>query len=226
MYDFISLPFYAGKHFPERVSVYARRVKEKLSLKLLQYIKHPARVVEIHNTVRSVRNHGIDARDRLRVFVKVIEAELYAQFVRVETDFVKTWTLSAHSTLVGHVNAGAIRSYGNTALSGTPFSEQFYVGGANSIRAFTARAIGPGSFPGMPNNRQFAYVLQNGDLKLVANLEYRTRLFGKLGGALFVDVGNVWNWEDIHFEGSEFDDPESQWAAYVFNALFLCIPFA
>ena len=144
----------------------------------------------------------------------------YAQFVRVETDFGKTWTLSAHSTLVGHVNAGAIRSYGNTALSGTPFSEQFYVGGANSIRAFTARAIGPGSFPGMPNNRQFAYVLQNGDLKLVANLEYRTRLFGKLGGALFVDAGNVWNWEDIHFEGSEFDDPESQWAAYVFNALF------
>ena len=132
----------------------------------------------------------------------------YAQFVRVETDFVKTWTLSAHSSLVGHLNAGAIRSFGNSDLDGTPFSERFYAGGANSIRAFTVRSVGPGSFAGIPGNKQFAYMMQNGDLKLVGNLEYRTRLFGSLGGALFLDVGNVWNWEDVQFDNSDFDDSE------------------
>lgn len=132
----------------------------------------------------------------------------YAQFVRVETDFVKTWTLSSHSSLVGHLNAGAIHSFGNSGHDDTPFSERFYVGGANSIRAFTVRGIGPGSFAGVPGNKQFAYVLQNGDLKLVGNLEYRTRLFGNLGGALFLDMGNVWNWEDMHFEDSDFDDSD------------------
>ena len=132
----------------------------------------------------------------------------YAQFVRVETDFVKTWTLSAHSSLVGHLNAGAIRSFGNSDLDGTPFSERFYAGGANSIRAFTVRSVGPGSFAGIPGNKQFAYMMQNGDLKLVGNLEYRTRLFGSLGGALFLDVGNVWNWEDIQFDQSDFDDSD------------------
>ena len=132
----------------------------------------------------------------------------YAQFVRIETDLVKTWTLSSHSTLVGHLNAGVIRSFGNSSYGDTPFSERFYVGGANSIRAFTVRSVGPGSFSGIPGNKQFAYVLQNGDLKLVGNLEYRTRLSGNLGGALFIDMGNVWNWEDIQFDESNIDDPD------------------
>ena len=132
----------------------------------------------------------------------------YAQFVRMETDFVKTWTLSSHSTLVGHLNAGVIRSFGNSSFDDTPFSERFYVGGANSIRAFTVRAVGPGAFAGTAGKKQFAYIFQNGDLKLVGNLEYRTRLSGNLGGALFFDIGNVWNWEDLQFDESDFDEPE------------------
>ena len=47
-------------------------------------------------------------------------------------------------------------------------------------------------------NRQFTYLMQNGDIKLVANLEFRTRLFGSLNGAVFLDAGNVWNWKDEH----------------------------
>ena len=50
--------------------------------------------------------------------------------------------------------------------------------------------------------------MQNGDLKLVGNLEYRTRLSGNLGGALFIDMGNVWNWEDIQFDESNIDGPD------------------
>lgn len=114
----------------------------------------------------------------------------YSQFLKIETDFTKTWTLSSHSQLVGHVNAGAIWSYGNSDW--IPNSELFYVGGANSIRAFSVRSIGPGSFAGFSDNAM-SYIFQNGDLKLVGNLEYRHRLFGSLQGAVFIDAGNVWN---------------------------------
>ena len=94
---------------------------------------------------------------------------------------------------MGHVNAGVIYVFGNSDMS--PFSERFYVGGASSVRAFGVREIGPGNF--VPeNNRQFAYLMQNGDVKFVANLEYRTRLFGNLHGAAFLDAGNVWNLDD------------------------------
>ena len=114
--------------------------------------------------------------------------------MRVETDLTKTWTLDAKTQLVGHVNAGIVYSYGNSTEA--PFSENFYVGGANSIRAFTVRSIGPGSFKGIPGDRQFSYLMQNGDTKLVMNLELRRRLFGNLYGALFLDAGNVWSSAD------------------------------
>ena len=114
----------------------------------------------------------------------------YAQFVRLETDFTKTWTLG-QSSLVGHLNAGVLCYYGNSPDA--PFTEQFYVGGANSIRAFRARDIGPGAFSDYTAfDRQTAYLLRNGDLKFVGNLEYRCPIFGNLKGAIFLDVGNVW----------------------------------
>jgi len=120
----------------------------------------------------------------------------YAQFVRIETDLTRSWHLGKNQSLVAHLNAGAIRSFGNTGINETPFSELFYAGGANSIRAFGVRTIGPGSFAGLPGDKQFNYLMQNGDLKLVANLEYRAPLFGSLHGAVFLDAGNVWRWKD------------------------------
>ena len=114
----------------------------------------------------------------------------YSQFLKLETDFTKTWTLDAHSKLVGHLNAGVIYAYGNSDW--LPNSEMFYVGGANSVRAFPVRGIGPGAFPGF-NDKAMSYLIQNGDMKLVGNLEYRRQLFGSLYGALFIDAGNVWN---------------------------------
>jgi outer membrane protein assembly factor BamA len=84
----------------------------------------------------------------------------------------------------------------------------FYAGGANSIRAFPVRSIGPGAFPGLGGNNQFSYVLQNGDMKIVANLELRQRLFGNLYGALFLDAGNVWNSRDWSITTSDLDDSQ------------------
>lgn len=124
----------------------------------------------------------------------------YAQFLKVETDYRKTWQVTDHSQLVGHVNAGVIWSYGNA--SAAPYSEQFYVGGANSIRAFNVRSIGPGRY--YTNQSRLSYMDQTGDIKFQANVEYRPRLFGNLYGALFVDAGNVWAMRDDGYrEGSK-----------------------
>ncbi len=127
----------------------------------------------------------------------------FAQFLKVETDFVKYWKMGEKSTLVGHVDAGVIWSYGNSVES--PYTERFYVGGANSIRAFTVRGIGPGDF----DISEFPYILRTGDIKFVANLEYRPQIWGSLYGALFLDAGNVWNM-----------DKEYAYGAFKFNTFY------
>ena len=147
-----------------------------------------------------VQGNGWRQRD------KTLFKNPYSQFVKIETDLTKTWTLGLQTKLVGHVNAGVMWSYGNSTSG--PFSEMFYAGGANSIRAFPVRSIGPGAFPGLGGSNQFSYVLQNGDTKLVANLELRHRLFGNLHGALFLDAGNVWNSEDWRLPTDDLDDGE------------------
>ena len=127
----------------------------------------------------------------------------YSQFLKLETDITKTWPMDSYSKLVAHANAGIIYTYGNSDWA--PNSELFYVGGANSIRAFTVRGIGPGRFPGLAD-KATSYLVQNGDLKFVLNLEYRRQLFGSLHGALFLDAGNVWTIRDTN-TGSLADTP-------------------
>ena len=126
----------------------------------------------------------------------------YSQFLKIETDFTKTWTLGKNSSLVAHLNAGYIYPYGNS--NWVPMAEMFYAGGANSIRAFSVRGVGPGAFPQL-NVKNYGYIFQNGNAKFVANLEYRRQLFGNLFGALFLDTGNVW-YTDETFGGDEYFD--------------------
>lgn len=114
----------------------------------------------------------------------------YSQFVKLETDFTKTWTLNSSTRLVAHLNGGYIWCFGNSTYA--PNSELFYVGGANSIRAFSVRGVGPGDVESF-GDRATDYLLRNGNMKLLGNLELRQRLFGSLHGALFLDAGNVWN---------------------------------
>ena len=126
----------------------------------------------------------------------------YSQFLKIETDFTKTWTLDAASKLVGHINAGYIHVYGNSVWS--PNSELFYVGGANSIRALNVRGAGPGAVRSFGNNAA-DYILRNGSIKFVCNLEYRRQFFGNLYGAVFLDAGNVWTPPGKHFGDSTID---------------------
>lgn len=112
----------------------------------------------------------------------------FAQFLKLTTTLRKTWQTGTKSQIVGRVTGGIIWAYGNSERA--PYNEQFYIGGANSVRAFTVRSIGPGKYVAPSTN--YAYLDQTGDLKLEANLEYRFNLLGSLYGALFLDAGNIW----------------------------------
>ena len=101
--------------------------------------------------------------------------------------------LSGEHKLVGRVALGAAHAYGNSAQ--VPYSEQFYVGGANSIRAFTVRSIGPGSYR-VPQSQVDDYFDQTGTFKFEFNLEYRFPIIGIFHGAMFIDAGNVWLLKD------------------------------
>lgn len=112
----------------------------------------------------------------------------YSQFVKVEAEWKKTWRTSEFDKVIAHAALGYGYAFGNS--ESLPFSEMFYIGGANDIRAFASRTIGPGSY--YESDRDLAYALQIGNIKFVGNIEYRPRLFGSLYGALFCDFGNVW----------------------------------
>lgn len=113
----------------------------------------------------------------------------FAQFIKLTSEIRYNYRIDVNNRLAMRLMAGIVYSYGNMTIS--PYSEQFFVGGANSIRAFTVRALGPGSYHPAVENK-YSYIDQTGDFKLEANLEYRFRILGDLHGAVFLDAGNVW----------------------------------
>jgi outer membrane protein insertion porin family len=113
----------------------------------------------------------------------------FSQFAKTENDFRHYLRLGDNSQLASRIIAGVGVPYGNS--NELPFIKQFFVGGTNSIRAFRARALGPGSFdPGVGPDTFLPD--QSGDIKLEFNTELRGKLFSIVHGALFVDAGNIW----------------------------------
>lgn len=106
----------------------------------------------------------------------------FAQFLKVNSDFRYTWKIDKNQSIASRVAGGIIWAYGNTNTA--PYSEQFYIGGANSVRAFTARSIGPGGFRPTKTSKGL-YLDQTGDIRMEANVEYRFRIYGDLHGAVF-----------------------------------------
>ena len=111
-----------------------------------------------------------------------------SQFVKASTQLTYSYQFFPGHWLVSRAFIGAAHAYGNS--SEVPFSEQFYVGGSNSLRAFPARSVGPGHYH--DSESFFQFYDQAGTFKLEMNLEYRFPIIGFLKGALFVDAGNVW----------------------------------
>lgn len=114
----------------------------------------------------------------------------YAQFVRGELSLVYTWKFGKDNRQALAVRGvgGIGYSYGNSST--LPFERLFWVGGANSLRGWAAREVGPGS---SPRDTSFSIPNQTGDVKIEANIEYRFPIFWKFYGAVFFDWGNVWN---------------------------------
>lgn len=113
----------------------------------------------------------------------------FSQFLKLTGELRYTYSIDRNQSLAARFGTGAIYSFGNARVA--PYNEQFYMGGANSLRAFTVRSIGPGKF--IPDiNNSYSYLDQVGEFKLEANVEYRAKLFGDLHGAIFLDSGNIW----------------------------------
>ena len=126
----------------------------------------------------------------------------YAQFLKLTSEVRMLFKVGEKQHIATRFMGGVLWSYGNQTIA--PYSEQFYIGGANSLRAFTVRSIGPGTYnPGQ--NTKYGYLDQTGDIKLEANVEYRFPIFGDLYGATFLDAGNVWLMrKDPNRPGGEF----------------------
>ena len=113
----------------------------------------------------------------------------FAQFMKFTSEIRTLFKVGEKQHIAARLMGGVLWSYGNQTIA--PYSEQFYIGGANSLRAFTVRSLGPGTYnPG--ENTKYGYLDQTGDIKLEANVEYRFSIFGDLYGATFLDAGNVW----------------------------------
>ena len=112
----------------------------------------------------------------------------YAQYAKVDLEYTKNIKLDYNNTIVMHAALGIAYPYGNSTI--LPFEKRYFSGGANSLRGWSVRGIGPGRYSSKDGNIDF--INQTGDMKLDLNVEYRAHLFWKLNGALFVDAGNIW----------------------------------
>ena len=112
----------------------------------------------------------------------------YAQYAKADFDFTYALRFSSNNELALHVGFGIAYPYGNS--NALPFEKRYFAGGPNSVRGWSVRTLGPGSFSG--SDGAIDFINQTGDMKLDLNAEYRTHLFWKLDGAIFADAGNVW----------------------------------
>ena len=125
----------------------------------------------------------------------------YAQYLRGIFDYTRNFVFDYHNQLVFHFGFGIAYPYGNSTI--LPFEKRFFSGGANSVRGWSVRSLGPGKFIGRDGRIDF--INQTGDMKLDLNLEYRASLFWKFGGALFIDAGNIWTLRDYEDQpGGQF----------------------
>ena len=112
----------------------------------------------------------------------------YAQYAKFDIDYTHLFLFDSRNTLAAHAELGIAWPYGNSSV--LPFEKRYFSGGANTVRGWGVRELGPGKYHGTDGRIDF--INHTGDVKLTLNLEYRTYLFWKLNGAAFIDAGNIW----------------------------------
>lgn len=114
----------------------------------------------------------------------------YSQYVRPTVDFRYFYNLNRSSKIATRINTGIGYAYGNSTVM--PYIKQFAVGGSNSLRAFPARSVGPGTYNYRAVNDSSFFIDQRGDIRLEGSVEYRFDIYKAVKGGLFVDAGNIW----------------------------------
>lgn len=125
----------------------------------------------------------------------------YAQYARADLDFRYYKNINSKIKWANRVMLGFGLPYGNS--KSLPFVKQYIVGGSNSIRAFVARSVGPGTYKSTVDNPTAFLGSQTGDMKLELNTEIRAKLNGFIQGAMFVDAGNVWIYKNEDLYGKD-----------------------
>ncbi len=115
----------------------------------------------------------------------------YSQYVKGDMDFTYNQYVNKNVRLVFHGGIGVAFPYGNASI--LPYEERYFSGGANSVRGWSVRTLGPGRYA---NGGYIDYMNQSGDIRLDLNAEMRFKLFWKIYGALFIDAGNIWTIKD------------------------------
>ena len=121
----------------------------------------------------------------------------YAQYVKGDFDYTQELMKGANDQLLLHIGLGIAYPYGNSKV--LPFEKRYFSGGANSVRGWSVRSLGPGRYK--DKDGRINFITQTGDIKLDLNAEYRVKLFWKFGGAIFIDAGNIWTIRE--YEGQE-----------------------
>jgi len=135
----------------------------------------------------------VTGADTLKGNVRTLFGTPYNQYIKLENEFRFFHKLSPNSKLATRLMVDVGLPYGNSTI--LPYSQQFFIGGANSLRGFQAHSVGPGTYIIPELNRQGTNFLpdESGDIKIEANIEYRPKLFSIVYGALFMDAGNIWD---------------------------------
>lgn len=133
---------------------------------------------------------------------KEIMGVVYAEYVKGTADYARTLKLSRNTTLAYHVGGGLAYPYGNSSV--LPFERRFFAGGANSVRGWSTRSLGPGAYSESTSGKNYVY--QTGDIKLESSVEIRRKISTVFELAAFVDAGNIWTIKEYqNQEGGEFN---------------------
>jgi outer membrane protein insertion porin family len=136
----------------------------------------------------------------------------YSQFVRADLDFRHYWQLDLKTKLASRLILGSGYAFGNSRIM--PYIRQFSIAGVNSIRAFPARSVGPGTYnvvedfipSGTGEDSVRLFIDQRADIKLEGNVELRFDLIKAFKGAVFVDAGNIWLWREEDRPGGKISN--------------------
>jgi hypothetical protein len=134
--------------------------------------------------INRLLNAGKDEQGSYKLF-----QTYFAQFIKSDADYAQTYVIDRQNSIAWRIGGGITIPYGNSKM--LPFEKRYYSGGANSVRAWQVRELGPGNYHGAAT-----FYNQSGDVKLDFNIEYRTRFFWKLEAAAFIDAGNIWTIKD------------------------------